>query len=65
MDVSLLSVRSVAAALSLSHWTIRKYIATGIIPCVRIGGRVLVEPRVIEQLIEQNRSKGSEHVNSN
>jgi excisionase family DNA binding protein len=51
----LLSVRSVAEVLSLSPWTIRKYISQGRIPCVRIGRRVLIEAAEVERLIAQNR----------
>jgi excisionase family DNA binding protein len=51
-----ISIKDAALALSISPWTIRKYIATGVIPCVRIGRRVLVEPQAIEQLIQQNKS---------
>jgi excisionase family DNA binding protein len=52
---SLLSVRGAAQALSLSPWTIRKYIAAGVIPCVRIGRRVLIEPAEVQKLIERGR----------
>ena len=55
---SLLSVRGLAEALSLSPWTIRKYIAQGRIPCVRIGRRVLIEATEVERLIQQGRVKG-------
>jgi excisionase family DNA binding protein len=52
---SLLSVCSAAEVLSLSPWTIRKYIAQGVIPCVRIGRRVLIEPAEVQKLIERGR----------
>jgi excisionase family DNA binding protein len=50
-----ISIRDAALALSLSPWTVRKYIAKGIIPSVRIGRRVLIEPSKLEKLIAQNR----------
>ena len=53
-----IGVKDAALALSISPWTVRKYIAKGLIVCVRIGRRVLVEPAEIERLIEQNRRRG-------
>ena len=55
----LLNVRDAAQTLAISPWTLRKYITRGIIPCVRIGGRVLIEPAEIERLIAQSRWRGS------
>lgn len=57
---SLLSVSRAAEALGLSPWTIRKYISDGLIRCVRIGRRVLIEPEEIERLIRQNRWRAGE-----
>lgn len=59
MPLSLaIGIKDAALALSISPWTVRKYIARGIIPCVRIGRRVLVEPAEIEALIQRNRRRG-------
>jgi len=51
-----ISVKDAALALSISERTIRKYIAHGKLPCVRIGRRVLLEPHAIEGLLQQGRS---------
>jgi excisionase family DNA binding protein len=53
-----IGINDAALALSLSPWTLRRYIAKGLIPCVRIGRRVLVEPAALERLIQQNRHRG-------
>jgi len=61
MPLSLaISIKDAALALSISPWTLRKYVSRGIIPCVRIGRRVLIEPDEIEALIQRNRSRGAE-----
>lgn len=53
-----MGVKDAAAALSLSPWTIRKYIAKGVIPYIRIGRRVLIEATEVERLIQQGRVNG-------
>jgi len=55
----LLGVEDVAAMLSISPWTVRRYVANGTIPSVRIGRRVLIEPAELQNLIEQNRKRGT------
>ena len=60
MPLSLaIGINDAALALSLSPWTVRKYVARGIIPCVRIGRRVLIEPAEIDALIQRNRRRGA------
>jgi excisionase family DNA binding protein len=54
----LLGIEDVALMLGISPWTVRKYVANGILPSVRIGRRVLIEPGEIQKLIEQNRRRG-------
>ena len=46
------SVEEAAETLALSPWTIRLYVRQGKIRPVRIGRRVLIEPREIERIIE-------------
>jgi excisionase family DNA binding protein len=59
MPLSLaISIKDAALALSISPWTLRKHVARGIIPYVRIGRRVLIEPTALERLIDSNRRKG-------
>lgn len=60
MKELLVGVRDAAAALGLSHWTVRQYIRDGKIRAVRIGRRVLVEPREVERLISAGRTEGRE-----
>lgn len=52
------SINDAAAALNISHWSLRKYIRQGRIVAVRIGRRVLIEPAELERLIEQGRTGG-------
>ena len=54
-DRLLIGIRDAANALGLSHWTIRQYIREGKIRAVRIGRRVLVEPRELDNLISAGR----------
>lgn len=49
------SVEEAAETLALSPWTVRAYIRQGKITPVRIGRRVLIEPREIQRVIEQGR----------
>ena len=54
-----LDVKEAAHRLSLSHWTIRKWISTGKITATHLGGRVMIEPRELMRLIEAGRKKKS------
>ena len=50
-----LDVKQAANALSMSPWTIRRYITLGKLKAVRIGRRVLIEPRELQRLVEAGR----------
>jgi excisionase family DNA binding protein len=50
-----LDVKEAGAALSISPWTIRKYITDGKLRAIRIGRRVLVEPAELRRLVESGR----------
>ena len=50
-----LGIKEASAAISLSHWTLRKYIAEGKIVPVRIGRRVLIEPSELRRFLEEAR----------
>jgi excisionase family DNA binding protein len=60
MKELLVGVRDAAAALGLSHWTIRQYISDGKIRAVRIGRRVLVEPSELENLVVAARAEAED-----
>lgn len=53
-----LGLREAAAALGISHWTLRKYIRNGTVSSVRIGRRVLIEPAELVRLVAQGRIGG-------
>lgn len=55
----LLSLRDAAAALSLSHWTVRELIWRGDLPSVRVGRRILVDVRDLDAFIERNKQTES------
>jgi len=55
MEKLVLSIDEAAAAVSLSPWTIRKYIRLGRIAATRIGRRVLVEPSALKSLVKEGR----------
>lgn len=49
------NVKEAGAALGLSPWTIRRFIAYGKLRTVRLGRRVLVEPAECRRLVEECR----------
>ena len=53
--VKLLSITAAAELLSISPWTIRKYIAQHKLRPVRIGRRVLLEETELQRFISQSR----------
>ena len=50
-----LDIREAASVLSLSPWTIRRYITDGKLKTVRLGRRVLIEPSELQRLVEEGR----------
>lgn len=46
-----LTVQEVAQALRLSEWTVRRYIAAGRLPAVRIGGQWRIGRNALDVLI--------------
>lgn len=50
-----LDVRQAAHVLSISPWTVRRYITDGKLKPVRIGRRVLIEPSELQRLVEAGR----------
>lgn len=60
MKELLVGVRDAAAALGLSHWTVRQYIRDGKIQAVRLGRRVLVEPSELENLVAVARAEAQD-----
>jgi excisionase family DNA binding protein len=54
-NAMLIDVREAARLVSLSPWTIRKYINQGKLRIIRIGRRVLLEPAELRRLIEKGR----------
>lgn len=51
----LLDVKNAAQVVSISPWTIRRYITLGRLKAVRIGRRVLIEPKELRRLVEAGR----------
>jgi excisionase family DNA binding protein len=50
-----LDIKEAAHALSISPWTIRRYISDGKLKPIRIGRRVLLEPSELQRLVEAGR----------
>jgi excisionase family DNA binding protein len=50
-----LDIKEAANVLSLSPWTIRRYITDGKLKTVRLGRRVLIEPSELQRLVEEGR----------
>jgi excisionase family DNA binding protein len=53
----LLSMAEAARYMSLSYWTIRDLIATGQLPKVVFGKRILVDIQDLNALIEKNKTR--------
>jgi len=51
------SIEEAAELWGVSAWTVRAYVRQGKINPVRIGRRVLIEPREIIRVIEEGRGK--------
>lgn len=51
----LFDVKSAAAVLSISPWTVRSYIRDGKLRAVKLGRRVLLEEAELEQLVDASR----------
>lgn len=52
----LLTLDEAARIIRRSHWSIRKYVASGLIRGVRIGRDLMIEPSEIRRFIEHQRS---------
>jgi excisionase family DNA binding protein len=52
---ALLSIDRAAELLGISPWTVRRWITTRKLAPVRLGRRLLIEPREVERLIEEGR----------
>ena len=66
MQQLLIGIQEAAAAIGLSPWTVRAYVRQGRIRGVRIGRRVLIEPRELERLVESGHitEEGNEAANA-
>jgi excisionase family DNA binding protein len=59
MDKLVLNIPEAAKAVSLSPWTIRKWIAQGKLRATRLGRRVCITPEELRKLVERGtRKKG-------
>jgi excisionase family DNA binding protein len=54
-DKLTLGIPEVANLIGLSPWTIRKMVASGKLPSVRINRRVLIETVALRDLIEKSK----------
>jgi excisionase family DNA binding protein len=50
-----LGLKDAAVAVGLSPWTLRGWIRTGKLRCVRLGRRVMIEPVELQRLVEEGR----------
>lgn len=62
MDIEklVLHIKEAAHALSLSPWTLRRYITDGKLRPIRIGRRVLLERSELKRLVEAGRKSSPE-----
>jgi excisionase family DNA binding protein len=54
-----LDIESAAKAISVSPWTIRKWISQGKLPATRLGRRVCVTPEALQKLVNQGTRQNS------
>lgn len=52
MEKLALDIYEAAQALSLSPWTLRKWISTGRLRATRLGRRVCVTPEALQELVK-------------
>jgi excisionase family DNA binding protein len=52
-----LDIESAAKAISVSPWTIRKWISQGKLPATRLGRRVCVTPEALQRLVDHGTSE--------
>jgi len=58
-----LDIESAAKAISVSPWTIRKWIAQGKLPATRLGRRVCVTPEALQALVDKGTQRnGSKEI---
>jgi len=50
-----LSVKEAADSLSISPWTVRRWITDGKLKVIRLGRRVMVEPSELRRLVDTGR----------
>jgi excisionase family DNA binding protein len=64
-ETRLEAVGDVARRLSVHPTTIRRWITTGMLPSLKVGGRRLLDPRDVDALLERCRTpvRGSEDRN--
>jgi excisionase family DNA binding protein len=58
-DKIALDIQSAANAISVSPWTIRKWISTGRLAATRLGRRVCVTPEALQRLVDEGSRKHS------
>lgn len=54
-----LDIESAAKAISVSPWTIRKWISQGKLPATRLGRRVCVTPAALQKLVNDGTQRNS------
>jgi excisionase family DNA binding protein len=49
----LLSIEEASAILGRSHWTLRKDVSAGLIHCVRIGRKIMIDASEVRRIIDE------------
>lgn len=58
-EVLTVGMRDAARLLSVSHWSIRRWVRLGRLPAVKLGRRTVVELAALKRLVETNRIGGN------
>jgi excisionase family DNA binding protein len=59
-DKIALDIESAARAISVSPWTIRKWISTGKLAATRLGRRVCVTPEALQRLVNEGTNRSAD-----
>ena len=51
-----IGLKDAASSIGLSVWTLRGWIRSGKLRCVRLGRRVMVEPAELKRLVAEGRA---------
>lgn len=52
----LLTIKTAAAALGITHYSLRNLVTTRQLPCVQLSGRILIDPADLKELVASRKT---------